>query len=31
VDLGLLPGDEFAVKPDEFRLLHHLASLQNTC
>ena len=23
VDLGLLPGDEFTVEPDEFGLFHH--------
>ena len=23
VDLGLFPGNKFAVEPDEFRLLHH--------
>ena len=31
VDLGLLPGDEFAVEPDEFGLFHHLAYLRKTC
>ena len=30
VDLGLFPGYELAVKPDEFGLFHHLAYLQNT-
>ena len=31
VDLGLLPGNEFAVEPDEFGLLHHESSLRKTC
>ncbi len=30
VDLGLLPGNEFAVEPDEFGLFHHQSYLQDT-